>query len=266
MVNNLKLFDSHIHIGDPNLCRQILDATIYKNKYKLYSCIDPQVVEETDLYLQQLEAFYAMPMIFKEVSVAESNIYLSNVITKYNNGIGVFLLVNNNDDLGIYNLNILKEHFLLHHEEEWLLRSDSYDFLNSTEGYLILHCRDRVRIPYVDFLRKQFPNMNIILAHMGRNVFNDYSFNTEVIEHFKNDGKIIMDVSTVEDINIIKMGVKLLGTDRVLFGSDFPFSVSPGVKVEKFLWFLQELGLRESEINKIVYDNSLNIAKILKKV
>lgn len=265
-INNLKIFDSHVHIGDAGLCKHILATTIYKNKYKLYSCIDPKVVEETDNYLQQLDAYYAMPLVFKELSVTDANIYLSNVITKYDNGIGVFLLENNTNDLTIYRQNILKEHFLLHHEDEWFLRTDSYDFLNNTNGFLILHCRDRVRISYVDFLRKQFPNMNIIIAHMGRNVFNDYNFNIGVIEHFKNDDKIIMDISTVEDINVIKMGIKLLGVERVLFGSDFPFSVAPGVDIEVFLWFLDKLKLNDSQIEKIIYENSNNIKKTLKRV
>jgi len=75
-----------------------------------------------------------------------------------------------------------------------------------------------------------------------------------------------MDVSTVEDINIIKIGIKLLGVERILFGSDFPFSVAPGVGLEKFLWFLDKLKLKESEIEKIIYQNSNNIAKTLKKV
>lgn len=265
MVNNLKVFDSHVHIGDAKLCKQILDTTIYKDKYKLYSCIDSKVVVETNNYLQQLDGFYAMPLVFKEVSVSDSNIYVTNIDEKYCNGIGVFLLENNNNNLSIYRYNILKEHFLLHHEDEWTVRSDSYDFLNETNGFLILHCRDRIRIHYIDFLLKQFPNMNIIIAHMGRNVFNDFDFNVEIIEHFKNNERIIMDISTVIDINIIKLGIKLLGAERMLFGSDFPYSMTPDVSVEKFLQFLTELKIKESEIDKLMYENSNNIAKTLKR-
>lgn len=265
MIDNLKIFDSHVHIGDAKLCKKILETTIYKQKYKLYSCIDPLVVEETDDYLHQLDGFYAIPLVFKEMSVSNSNIYVSEIDKKYSNGVGVFLLENNDCDLDIYRYNILKEHFLLHHEDEWCNRTDSYDFLNSTNGFLILHCRDRVRISYIDFLHKQFPNINIIIAHMGRNVFEDYKFNVEIIEHFKNNDKIIMDTSTVLNASIIKLGIDLLGIERILFGSDFPFSVLPGVKVENFYMFLNDLNLKESLLEKLMYKNSNNILKSLKK-
>ena len=136
---------------------------------------------------------------------------------------------------------------------------DSYEYLDQQDGYLLLHSLASIRVEYVQFLRMNFPNMNIIIAHMGRNGENHFSYMHNILTTFKDDEHIYFDTSTISDIAQLQYGINLIGCDRILWGSDFPYdcrAYSPFY----FYGNLYRLDLLSSELEKILYKNALRIA------
>lgn len=267
MINNLRVFDSHLHIGCSQECKQILETSIYLQKYRLYSSINPLTVEYTPKYLNQLDGFFGIPIVFKEISIEESNKYTRNVCSSYKNAIEIMLIRENISTIdNIYELNILKEHFLLHNEKEMNLRLFSYDLLNSTEGFLILHCRDRIRIDYVKKLISFFPKMNIIIAHMGRDVYENELFSNNIIDNFYSNEHIYFDTSTIINSNIVNYGLKKVGSDRIIFGTDFPYEKNPDFNVKKCIDVISNLKLDDASFEKLMFKNANDISMRVKKI
>lgn len=117
----------------------------------------------------------------------------------------------------------MKEHFLLHNADDYKSRNLYYEYLNQNNGFLILHCKDKIRENYIRTLRNNFPNMNIIVAHLGRNTVENYYDIYRILSEFKLDSKIYFDISTIHSIDNIMLAIKMLGYDRALYGSDFPY-------------------------------------------
>lgn len=67
------------------------------------------------------------------------------------------------------------------------------------------------------------------------------------------------DISTVKNLELIKYAIKMYGSNRVLFGTDFPYEVSPEIKLEKYLENLHLLNLKSQEMDNILFNNALNI-------
>ncbi len=215
--------DSHVHIGNSERTKKILKETTFSQKYRLYSAVNPKVVEETQDYISNIKDFFAIPIVFKETDIELENMFVRDFCTELNKGIPVELLNTNNYFLTNKKLPIFKEHFLLHNYEKWMDRSLYYEYLNEQNGYLIIHSKDRIRISYIHNLIKMFPHINIIIAHLGRDILETSSFIENVLLEFKNYDNVYFDISTIYNIDNIQKALKLLGSKRILYGSDFPY-------------------------------------------
>lgn len=258
----MKIIDSHVHIGDYERVKNILENTIYLNKYRLYSAIDPNAVLNTNNYLNDTEGYFAIPIVFKEIDIAEENAFLEEHAKNNKEALAVPLIESNNKSI---NSLIYKEHFLLHDYNDFESRYDTYSFLNENGGYLLIHCDDRIREEYINKLTRMFPNMHIIIAHMGRNVYEDYEFSENIINQFYSRDNIMFDTSTITKPEILKYGISKCGPERIMYGSDFPYEKKPTDKEEKFMRILHTLGLSSNNMEKITYENANKIKKYCKR-
>lgn len=252
----MKYIDAHVHIADLAETTYVLANTVYKDKYRLYSCVSFEMINKIDEYLKQLYRYYAIPMIFKETNIKAANKKVEKFCIDNPQAIFVPLVENNINATFVYNSKIYKEHFLVHDYEEWQQRAMYYEFMNDNGYSLIIHCKDKIRLTYIRTLREKFKNIHIIIPHMGRDVYQNYKFSEEVIDFFKKDDNISFDTSTITDNRILIYGIKNVGCDRILFGSDFPLEISIIPKVDEILPRLYEIGLNYSEIEKIVFKNA----------
>jgi len=222
----INICDSHIHIGDHNKTINTVENSLYKDKYKVYSCLNKDVLLEQKDYLSKLKDFFAIPIFFKETLLHDANNYVIDFCKKNKKGIPVLCVDNNSTFSDNYGASIFKEHFLINKYDEFKNRSLYYDFLNDNNGYLLLHCKDSIRIKYVNELLSNFKNLNIIIAHLGRDTYETYPFINEILESFKNNERVLFDISTIHDFNNIKNALNKVGNERILYGSDFPFEVN----------------------------------------
>ena len=173
----MRINDAHLHLFLPDRVIDILQNSQYKNKYKLYNSINQSIILNPTNYVETIDDFFAIPIIFKEINIEEENKYVLETCDSLKKGIPVTLIDINENFKGNYNYLIFKEHFLLHKFDEWKNRSLYYEYLNEKEGFLILHCKDNIRLEYINELLKNFPKMNIIVAHLGRDIYEDSDVN-----------------------------------------------------------------------------------------
>ena len=105
-------------------------------------------------------------------------------------------------------------------------------------------------------LIKKYPKNKMVLAHWGGGIFFFNLLKKEVSESFEN---IYFDTAAspfLYDTSIYPIAIRIIGLDKILFGSDFPL-LSP----ERYFTEMTEAGLSENELHHIT---GLNAAGLLK--
>lgn len=58
------IIDAHVHIGEKTWCKKIIETSEFRNLYRIYSCIDPEVISETNVFLNDVDKYFAIPLFF----------------------------------------------------------------------------------------------------------------------------------------------------------------------------------------------------------
>ena len=105
----------------------------------------------------------------------------------------------------------------------------------------------------LDEVASTFPNLTIIIAHLGIPFFD------EAKELMRTHENVFADISfAVEVIDREQMSslIREVGADRVMFGSDYPF-VEPKAAIQKVL----DLDLSDDDKEQILWKNAVEILK-----
>jgi predicted TIM-barrel fold metal-dependent hydrolase len=105
-------------------------------------------------------------------------------------------------------------------------------------------------------LIKRFQENTIVLAHWGGGLFFFHLLKKEVKEYLKN---IYFDTAAspfLYEPEIYRLAVQLVGSDKILFGSDYPL-----LPPQRYFKEMAEAGLSDNQRNKIC---GFNAAKLLK--
>ena len=261
------LIDSHVHLGEEEECRRIIKTSKYKDIYKIYSCINPKTIGDKDVFLRDVDNFFAIPLFFCETNIEKANNELIKNIENNPKAIPILLMCKNkhlNNLIFLLNYNILKEHFTLHNPKDISDRNETYDYLNSQEGFLLLHTLSNSTYQHVMNLRKEYPKMKIIVAHLGRNGPCDYDFTTDMIDRLHKDENIFTDISTIQNPELIKYAFKKFGSSRILYGSDFPFEKEPGIREKDYTQPAKKAKLKNDEYDNLFFRNAKEIIRTSK--
>lgn len=261
----IKIYDSHVHVGEMQKIKDIVQNSIYKNRYRLYSSVDYRVVSEIDNYLDNVEGYFAMPIVFKEISIKEENKFLHEYCKRHSNALEV-PLIDSYNNCDIIDNSIYKEHFALHDYRALQSREKYYSFLNKINGFLILHCKDSVRIEYINAIVKKYPKINIIIAHLGRDVYENFSFCKNVIDAFYGFENIFFDISTITNEDLIKYALNRCGSTKILFGTDFPYEKNCGQTIYDYCNMIMDLKISLKDKEKIFFENADSIKKYCKSI
>ena len=256
----MKYIDSHVHIGDADLVEKYVTTSPLRNQIRLYSALTAEVVKQQEAYLRSCERYLGLPIILKEITIPEANAYLENFAASHTSCLPAFLV---GDEEARYQRNhsrILKEHFLHHSLENLEERKSSYAYLNSLgNGYLLIHSLDLGRIEYIQMLRKEYPHMKIIIAHMGRNVYEEFEFSKNVIDAFRDDEAIWFDTSTIKKEAILQYALQTIGDERILFGTDFPYECQENLSQNHFFEMISRAKLTSTSYQNILYHNAKRV-------
>ena len=251
-----KIYDSHIHVGNLDFFKNLIENSQYKNRYRMYDFINYELFDFLH-HKHYINGGIVMPMLTKDLSSSEFNNKLKNFRIDEKFFHKCYLIDEKNPNCkGYENSKLFKEHFLLHKFVDFENRLACYDYINNQKGLIIIHAKDETRIDEINKITKLFKNITIIIAHLGRDVYSNESFIKNVLETFKNNKNIYVDTSTIIDPKIITLACKSFNENRILFGTDIPFA--EGTKKEYFNNTLNSI--LKAEINdnvkeKILYKN-----------
>jgi len=127
---------------------------------------------------------------------------------------------------------------------------DTYKFMEENGLPLILHAgSNRVERLQQDIYRDT-PNLKIILAHLGADYLLDKNQILKTLKELKNFPTLYFDISTINKPEILKEAFNLVGSEKLLFGSDFP-EERPKQTLER----LSSLNLSANDLENILFKN-----------
>ena len=250
----MKIIDSHIHVGLQSFCQQ----HGANNTYDLCNTYE-NTITLMDQY--DVERAVILPIPSRSFDIKLSNKYVYEAYLNFPNRFIPFCRI---DDLLETNLangfRGVKLH-LLYEDLEIKLIKRELQIIEDAGTPLLLHALFKDKVKQIEKILKWVPNIKIILAHMGRG--NLYT-GEQVVENaigLKQYTNVFFDTSTVGDVKSIVKACEIVGYDRILFGSDYPFGKS--VFKEKYEYG-DELSLfhctfKQEQINKIMRDNLLGL-------
>ena len=104
---------------------------------------------------------------------------------------------------------------------------------------------------------KRFHKNTIVLAHWGGGLFFFHLLKKEIKEYLKN---IYFDTAAspfLYDAEIYRLAVQLVGSDKILFGSDYPL-----LPPQRYFKEMAKAGLPDSQIKKICGLNAAGLLRI----
>ena len=241
-----KIIDCHVHT--PLILYNKPNRPFSKNLLKIYRQ-DRKIVTKKDfkyLYPKKDFSFFGFPLPYLEAVPEKVN----RDILKQD--IGVFLL---DDELEHLEAAITKKVIGL--KAHWKLRNKAAtfndiidegkcEFLEKNKLILLIE----VSNPPENFdilknIDKSY-NFNIILPHMAFNhkgftvtkkvfdkAFKNHNKKFNILNKLSDTDHIFLDVAMVVNYDLIKTGIELLGSEKILFGTDFPFALTPKIEEER---------------------------------
>lgn len=133
------------------------------------------------------------------------------------------------------------------------------ELLNDTGSIILIHCgRFKDGYPESDTsfehgltISKKYPKIKVVLAHMGGN---DTSIVKKAVHAAKDLSNVYFDTSGISTPYRVEYAVKIIGPDRIIFGSDYPWCSYLGN-----YYNVQDSLLDEKIIQKIFFDNFKNL-------
>jgi hypothetical protein len=113
------------------------------------------------------------------------------------------------------------------------------------------HGKTPITLAQIYHLVKRFPENKIVLAHWGGGLFFFALMKKEVKDSFKN---VYFDTAAspyLYDSDIYQIAVKILGADKILFGSDYPL-LTPA----RYFGEMAQAGLTPKQLQKICGANA----------
>jgi len=252
------VFDAHVHIGKKKFMGKIKDAN---KELPAYSSI---IENSWDKYYKvaiQNKIYKALifPFPLEEVDFMKANDYIKQAYEMNQELFIPFFLINEQlspEELEEKNIFGVKEHFYITRNKDIKAFFHIYDYLQDKGKILYIHPHMNDRVDRIHVMRKNFPRLKIILAHSGRKwPFTGDDVLELIIPELKAYEDIYFDTSTILDNEVISKMVKVIGSHRVLFGSDYPFS-QPGEGIyQSELEVIDRLDATTEDKQNILHNN-----------
>lgn len=250
----MKIIDSHIHVGLQSFCLPQQEGLPYElcNAYgDIIALMDRHGVDQAVI----------LPIPHRSVNVKRSNEYVYEAYRSFPERLIPFCRI---DDGLEKNLSMgfqgVKLHLFYEELEISALRKE-LQLIEDAGIPLLLHALFRDKVRQVEQILKLAPNLKIILAHMGRG--NLYT-GEQVVENaigLRRYSNVFMDTSTVGDLRSIINACEILGYDRVVYGSDYPFGRSVFREEYRYDMELEQLvsSLSPRQADMVLHENMLRL-------
>lgn len=257
----MKIIDAHVHLGLNKFCKNEktdFDVDLNNDYTEFINLMDENSIDKAII----------LPIPHKEFDSYLSNDYLISAHSAYPDRFIPFCRIDDrleeNFKRGFKGAKI---HFV--YEETNIEQiKNALLFLESIEAPVIIHALFNNKVKQMKEILKIAPNLKIILAHMGRgNIYTAEGVIENATELRKYDN-IYFETSTVGNALAIKAACDIVGDERVIFGSDFPFG-KVWLKNKKEYKYCDEItlfnkaGLGTDNIEKILYLNTCSLLNLI---
>jgi len=106
--------------------------------------------------------------------------------------------------------------------------------VNELSKIVLLHLprknrlKDKDNIREIKEIRQKYPQVKLIIAHMGRSYCSIFA--KEGLKYFRDDSDIFFDTAAVLNPEVYKIALNEIGPDRLLYGTDLPITFMRGMR------------------------------------
>lgn len=211
----MNIIDSHVHAGISGLCNVRTNFEYdLTNDYKSFVKI---------MDMAKVDQAVILPIPHRDFPANEANLYLIEASLAFPGYFFPFCRIDNhlkrnlNDGFYGAKIHLLYEDIAIKNIKEEL------HIIEDANVPLIVHFLFNEKVRQVEEILKIAPNINLILAHMGRGHIYTSEHVIDNAMRLRKYDNVYFETSTTGDINAIIEVCNILGTERVIFGSDFPF-------------------------------------------
>ena len=212
----MKIIDAHMHIGLHSFC----DNENSEFPYDLCSTYD-EIIRLMDA--NDVDKAIILPIPHKDFNTEKTNSYVFEAYQKYPDRLIPFCRIDEHLEENIRKgFRGVKLH-LLYEEVDIKNIKKELQQIEDANIPIIIHAKFANKVKQIEQILKYAPNLNIILAHMGRGHLYTGEQTIDNALALKKYPNVYMDLSTVGDLQSIINVCEILGYDRVIYGSDYPF-------------------------------------------
>lgn len=212
----MKIIDAHMHIGLHSFC----DNENSEFPYDLCSTYD-EIIKLMDA--NDVDMAVVLPIPHKDFNTEKANSYVFEAYQKYPDRLIPFCRIDEHLEENIgKGFRGVKLH-LLYEEVDIKNIKKELQQIEDANIPIIIHAKFANKVKQIEQILKYAPNLNIILAHMGRGHLYTGEQTIDNALALKKYPNVYMDLSTVGDLQSIINVCEILGYDRVIYASDYPF-------------------------------------------
>lgn len=212
----MKIIDAHMHIGLHSFC----DNENSEFPYDLCSTYD-ETIKLMDA--NDVDMAVILPIPHKDFNTEKTNSYVFEAYQKYPDRLIPFCRIDEHLEENIRKgFRGVKLH-LLYEEVDIKNIKKELQQIEDANIPIIIHAKFANKVKQIEQILKYAPNLNIILAHMGRGHLYTGEQTIDNALALKKYPNVYMDLSTVGDLQSIINVCEILGYDRVIYASDYPF-------------------------------------------
>jgi len=225
--------DAHAHYGDRRLMEKVTAESALRDKFPCYKTIQFEHMDDCDDYMraQGDEKIAYIPFVFRELSKPEENRKMLEYAESRAFVYPYVLL--DEDDVTFVRENYkkivgVKEHIVMHETALSDRRVEVFGDVNRYNLNILLHTKFAVRVDYIKSILELFPHVKIHVAHLGRSTPDNLQFIYDILAALKAYENVFFDTSTIRQTEALEQAVGIVGRERILYGSDFPFFIGDG--------------------------------------
>ena len=212
----MKVIDAHMHIGLQDFC----DNENSEFKYDLCSTYD-EIIELMDM--NGIDKAIILPIPHKDFNTEKTNHYVFEAYQKHTDRLIPFCRIDEHLEENLRKgFRGVKLHLLYENIEIKNIKKE-LQLIEDANVPLIVHAKFTNKVKQIEQILKYAPNINIILAHMGRGHLYTGEQTIDNALALRKYSNLYMDLSTVGDLQSILNVCEIIGYDRVIYASDYPF-------------------------------------------
>ena len=259
----MPIIDSHVHIGLASaLARPIPPEKLARPAFR------DQMANSVENQLLRMDAngvdtavVFGFPL--EEVDRIAANDYVLEAARQYPSRLIPFMLVGDDTEYWLERgAKGFKQQNILYAPERFdLLRA--YAVMAEAGVPMLIHFRAG---PGFDVTTQataildRVPTLTLIVAHMGRHTPNSADQVDKAVHGLTRFPNVVFETSTVRDPAAVTRAVQVVGEDRVLFGSDYPFnSYQDADPLALEIDVIQQADISETARQKILSGNIVGI-------